>query len=69
MISLAVRNPTGGRAIRIARVCDLTGASRATIWRWAHGGVGFPCPFKLSERVTSWDEGEVLAWIGAKKSR
>ena len=69
MTNSAIKNLTGGRAIRIARICDLTGSSRATIWRWVHGDVGFPRPFKLSERVTCWDEGEVLAWIEAKKAQ
>jgi predicted DNA-binding transcriptional regulator AlpA len=69
VIHSAVRNFAGGRAIRVARVCDLTGASRATVWRWVHDDVGFPRPFKLSERVTCWDEGEVLAWIEAKKAQ
>lgn len=68
MVSLAVSNLASGRAIRVARVCDLTGASRASIWRWVQDDVGFPHPFKLSERMTCWDEGEVLAWVASKKA-
>jgi len=60
---------SGGRALRLPHVCDLTGASRTTIWRWAKDDPTFPKPFKLSDAVTVWDEGEVLAWIERKKAR
>jgi prophage regulatory protein len=58
---------TPARAIRIGQVCDRTGASRATIWRWVKGDPSFPRPFKLSEGVTVWDEGEVGAWVAFKR--
>jgi predicted DNA-binding transcriptional regulator AlpA len=57
------------RAISVARVCELTGASRATVWRWAKDDHTFPKPFRLSAGITRWDEGEVLHWINAKKAR
>jgi prophage regulatory protein len=60
---------TTGRAVRLNWVCDLTGSSRATVWRWVKGDPAFPRPFKLSEGVTVWDEGEVLDWIEVKKSK
>lgn len=56
------------RAIRLPRVCDLTGASRATLWRWAKMDPTFPKPFHLSPAITCWDEEEVRAWIEAKKA-
>ena len=56
------------RAIRLDRVCDLTGASRATVWRWVATDVRFPRPFHLSPAITCWDEAEVLAWIASKKA-
>jgi prophage regulatory protein len=58
---------TATRAIRIDQVCERTGASRATVWRWAKGDPSFPRPFKLSEGVTVWDEGEVFAWVASKR--
>lgn len=55
------------RAIRIPEVCNLTGMSRATIWRKARDG-SFPQPFRISEAITSWDESEIVAWLDAKKA-
>ena len=57
------------RAIRLPRVCDLTGASRPTIWRWVRNDASFPKPFSLSAGVTAWDEAEVIKWLQAKKSQ
>lgn len=39
------------RAIRLPRVCDLTGASRPTIWRWVREDSDFPKPFSLSAGI------------------
>jgi len=61
--------PAPIRAVRLPRVCDLTGASRPTIWRWVRDDASFPKPFSLSAGVTAWDEAEVLAWLQAKKSQ
>ena len=61
--------PAPSRAIRLPRVCDLTGASRPTIWRWVRDDRTFPKPFSLSAGITAWDEAEVIAWLQAKKSR
>ena len=56
-----------GRAVRLPGVCDLTGASRTTIWRWVKDDPSFPKPFRLSAAVTCWDEGEILEWVKSKK--
>lgn len=61
--------PAPIRAICLPRVCDLTGASRPTIWRWVRDDVSFPKPFALSAGVTAWDEAEVIAWLHTKKSQ
>lgn len=61
--------PAPIRAIRLTRVCDLTGASRPTIWRWVRDDATFPKPFSLSVGITAWDEAEVIAWLQAKKSQ
>ena len=58
-----------GRAIRLTEVCHMTGASRATEWRWVKGRSDFPRPFKLSDAITVWDEGEVRSWIGRQMAR
>jgi predicted DNA-binding transcriptional regulator AlpA len=56
------------RAIRLPEVCDKTGASRATVWRWVKNDPSFPLRFQLSAGITCWDEGEILAWIETKKA-
>ena len=56
------------RAVSVARVSELTGASRATVWRWAKDDPTFPKPFRLSAGITRWDEGEVLHWISTKRA-
>ena len=56
------------RAIRLDRVCDLTGASRSTIWRRVLDDPDFPKPFKLSAGITVWDEGEVTAWLISRRT-
>lgn len=63
---LAVLKPA--RALRVRGVCEMTGASRATVLRWAKDDPSFPRRFHLSVGVTVWDEHEVLAWINAKKA-
>ena len=56
------------RAIRLAEVVQLTGASRPTIWRWSKDDPTFPKPFKLSEAITCWDVSEICQWIERKKA-
>ena len=58
-----------GRTVRLPRICDLTGASSATIWRWTKTDPAFPKPFHLSSAITCWDEDEVLAWLQSKKAQ
>lgn len=56
------------RAMRLPQVCQLVGASPATVWRWAKHDATFPRPFKVSEAITCWDERELCAWIDSKKA-
>ena len=63
----AQRVPTNSlKAIRVPRVCELTGASRATIWRLVHSDQTFPKPFKISAAITCWHEEEVVEWVRSK---
>ena len=63
------KQAAGTRAVRLPRVCDLTGVSRASIWRWVKSDPTFPRPFHLSEAITCWDEAEVQQWIASKKAQ
>jgi predicted DNA-binding transcriptional regulator AlpA len=56
------------RAIRLPLVSNLTGMSRATIWRKVKEDASFPRPFHLSAAITVWDEEEILGWIASKKA-
>lgn len=62
---MKVEHPS--RAIRLNEVCQMTGASRATVWRWVKDRANFPKPFKLSEAITVWDEVEIASWIRSQK--
>jgi prophage regulatory protein len=55
------------RAIRLPRVCELTGVSPATVWRFARIDTTFPKPFKISANVTVWRENEIVNWIARKQ--
>jgi len=56
------------RAIRLRAVCYLTAFSPATVWRKVKYDPAFPRPFKLSEKVTAWDEAEIRDWVDSKKA-
>lgn len=62
------RNTILNKAIRLDQVCELTGVSRATVWRWVNTNDAFPRPFRLSAGVTVWDEQELLDWVANRKS-
>ena len=63
--ALSVATP---QALRMPRVVDKTGLSRAQIYKLVKEHQ-FPAPYKLSERVSVWNEQEVSAWLTEKFSR
>ena len=58
-----------GNAIRIKKVREMTGLSRATIYRIMEPRGDFPASFPLTNGTVGWDEDEVRAWIAARKER
>lgn len=50
--------------VRIKEVCQVTGLSNSTIWKWVKEDK-FPKPIKLSYKVTVWKASEVKAFIDA----
>ena len=62
--SAQTKNET--KAIRVPRVLELTGFSRATLWRMPKTDQTFPKPFHLSPGITCWSEGEVIDWLKYK---
>lgn len=53
------------KVIRMAQVIELTGLSRATIYRHMDKDI-FPRPIRLGERSVGWIEEEVLAWLASR---
>lgn len=54
------------RLIRISEVQHRVGLGRSTIYRWMAQG-RFPKPARLSGHSVAWIEGEIDAWIAARK--
>jgi predicted DNA-binding transcriptional regulator AlpA len=55
--------------LRPSAVAKKLGVSVPTIWRWARLNPEFPRAYKLSPRVTLWDEGELDAFVAAAMGR
>jgi prophage regulatory protein len=59
--------------IRIKELASVPGSpgrlpvSPATLWRWIAAGK-FPRPFKLGDRITVWDAGEVEAFLASQQA-
>ncbi len=56
------------RVVRIKSICQMTGCSPATIWRWVKTDPAFPKPFKLGPNSTGWDDSEIDRWLSARKA-
>ena len=60
-------NPTEHprKLLRLPQVKDLTGLSRATIYRYVDVG-DFPRPVKLGARAVAWHASDVDDWIAGR---
>lgn len=56
---------TTTRLLRLPQVREKTGISTTQVYRLVKRGK-FPAPFKLSERVTVWNEAEIDAWLAER---
>ena len=54
------------RCVRIRRVCEMTGMSRASVYRKITEGT-FPKPFKLGESMSAWRVATIEAWIAERE--
>ena len=63
-IKFAVRKerPMIDRMLRIEEVVEMTGLSRATIYRKMGRGQ-FPKPLKLGDRAVRWRQSEIEDWL------
>ncbi len=53
------------RALRASKVLEKTGISRTHLYRLIQQG-DFPPSYKLSERVSVWDEAAIDSWLADK---
>ena len=54
--------PSSNRFMRLKEVLDITGLSRATLYRKIQAGT-FPHQHKLAERCCGWKAYEVDVWL------
>jgi predicted DNA-binding transcriptional regulator AlpA len=57
------------RGIRVGMVADKLACSRPTVWRNCREIADFPKPYKISPRVTLWDEAEVDAFMDCRRDQ
>ena len=55
------------KLLRLPQVKDLTGLSRASIYRYVDAGE-FPRPVKLGARAVAWHASDVEAWIEGREA-
>ena len=54
------------RCVRIRQVCEMTGMSRASVYRKIVEGT-FPKPFKLGASMSAWRVATIEAWIAERE--
>lgn len=54
------------RCVRIRQVCEMTGMSRASVYRKIVEGT-FPKPFKLGESMSAWRVATIETWIAERE--
>lgn len=52
--------------LRLPQVLARVAISRSTLWRRVGDGT-FPCPLKLSRRVTVWRSEDIDDWMGEQR--
>ena len=65
-LTLAAHPPRRSRVLRLDQVIDVSGLSKATIYRLGKLGL-FPKPFKIGLAAVGWDEAEIEFWIFERK--
>lgn len=60
--------PSCPRVLRLPRVLEITGLSRASVYRLEKAGA-FPKHVSLTQRASGWLESEVLAWLDERLAR
>ena len=61
-------NPTTpDRLLRRPEVSQLTGLSRATLYRYMRAGI-FPTPVRIGPRAVGWPLSDIHTWIEDRKA-
>ena len=55
------------KLLRVREVCEVTGLSRASVYRFLAGGV-FPRPIHIGERSPRWRSETIESWIAERES-
>ena len=55
------------KVLRLKNICQITGCSPATIWRWVKTDPSFVKPFKLGPNSTGWDADDIDRWLRGRK--
>jgi prophage regulatory protein len=63
---MAAQAPRSSRVLRIAQVMNMSGLSKASIYRLGKLG-RFPLPFRIGISAVGWDEAEIEFWIFERK--
>ena len=58
---------TPGRLLRRSSVEEVTGLSKASIYRLMHEG-SFPPPVRIGTRAVAWPQSAIVEWIEARKA-
>lgn len=66
--SPAVRQDAPLSFFSIEKVADLTGLTKATIYRYVNAGI-FPRQLNLGGRRVAWREADVLAWMKSRAEK
>ena len=54
------------RCVRIRQVCEMTGMSRASVYRKMADGT-FPKSFKIGDSMSAWRVATIEAWIAERE--
>lgn len=65
-LTMAEAPPRTSRILRLRQVIDMSGLSKATIYRLGTLGL-FPKSFKIGLAAVGWDEAEIEFWIFERK--
>ena len=58
---------TPDRLLRRSSVEEVTGLSKASIYRLMHEG-SFPPPVRIGTRAVAWPQSAIVEWIEARKA-